>query len=76
MIGYTGLHTGGEEDHFLQILPCQRGTESTFGLQADEIHARQRGTGCGGEIYSNTSGIRDLEQAAEHLAAMPCTDSK
>ena len=39
-------------------------------LKEDECTRHRRGTGCGdGELHANTSGIRDLEQAAEHLAA-------
>ena len=37
-----------------------------IGLQANECTITEEGQV---EIYSNTSGIRDLEQAAEHLAA-------
>ena len=40
-----------------------------IGLQADECTLTKEGLDAVVEIYSNTSGIRDLEQAAEHLAA-------
>ena len=40
-----------------------------IGLQADECTLTEEGLDAVVEIYSNTSGIRDLEQAAEHLAA-------
>ena len=40
-----------------------------IGLQANECTITEEGLDAVVEIYSNTSGIRDLEQAAEHLAA-------
>ena len=40
-----------------------------IGLQANECTLTEEGLDAVVEIYSNTSGIRDLEQAAEHLAA-------
>ena len=40
-----------------------------IGLQANECTITEEGLEAVVEIYSNTSGIRDLEQAAEHLAA-------
>ena len=40
-----------------------------IGLQADECTITEEGLEEVVKIYSNTSGIRDLEQAAEHLAA-------
>ena len=40
-----------------------------IGLQTDECTLTEEGLDAVVEIYSNTSGIRDLEQAAEHLAA-------
>lgn len=40
-----------------------------IGLQANECIITEEGLEAVVEIYSNTSGIRDLEQAAEHLAA-------
>ena len=40
-----------------------------IGLQASECTITEEGLDAVVEIYSNTSGIRDLEQAAEHLAA-------
>ncbi len=43
---YTGLHTGGEEDHFLQIC-LAKGAEKDW-TAGKRMHTHRRGTGCGG----------------------------
>ena len=41
-------------------------------LKAEECVVTEDGLDAIVELHKNTSGIRDLEQAAEHIAAMPC----
>ena len=43
---HPGLHTGGEEDHFLQICIAE-GAEKDW-TAGKRMHTHRRGTGCGG----------------------------
>ena len=64
---YPGLYIRREEDHLLQIRSSEVLTRMS--LKAEECVVTEDGLDAIVELHKNTSGIRDLEQAAEHIAA-------
>lgn len=64
---YSGLHKGRKEDNFCEIFFPK--VLKRIGLHENECVVLDDGLDAVLDIFKDTTGIRDLEQAAEHLAA-------
>ena len=64
----SGLYTGREKDDFLTVFSLPK-VLKRMGMSEQECIVTPEGLDVVVRKYENTTGIRDLEQAAEHIAA-------